>query len=147
MPSNRMVSSVVMRDPRHSGAARSAEPGLQPSKLPGSRAKLAPRNDGGRDPPSLLRLAGILDRLEGGEFDVVEFAVDLLYLADEDVLHDVAGFRVDRDRPARALPLHALHRLDQRVAVGLAAGLLQRFVDQMDAVIAADRHEAGAVAE
>src|SRR6266511_2968266 len=97
--------------------------------------------------PSLLRLAGILHRLEGREFDVVEFAVDLLDLADVDVLHDVAGFRIDRDRAARAFPLHALHRPDQRIAVGLAAGLLQRLVDQANAVIAADRHEARARAE
>src|SRR6266568_1998978 len=96
-------------------------------------------------PASLLRLAGILHRLEGREFDVVEFAVDLLDLADVDVLHDVAGFGIDRDRAARAFPLHALHRLDQLVAVGVAAGLLQRLVDQMNAVIAAHRHEAGAL--
>src|SRR5262245_42965771 len=83
--------------------------------------------------PSLLGLAGILHCLEGREFDVVEFTVDLLDLADVDVLHDVAGFRIDRDRAARALPLHPLHRLDQRIAVSVAAGLLQRLVDQSDA--------------
>src|SRR5947208_5654955 len=93
---------------------------------------------------SLLRLAGILHRLEGREFDVVEFAVDLLDLADIDVLYDVAGFGIDRDRAARAFPLHALHRRDQRIAIGLAASLLQRLVDQPDTVIAADRHEARA---
>src|SRR3982074_1651761 len=69
-----------------------------------------------------LRLAGILDRLKGLEFDVVELAVDLLDLADVDVLHDVAGFRIDRDRPSRTFPLHPLHGLDQAIAVGLAAG-------------------------
>src|SRR5215207_10256696 len=94
--------------------------------------------------PSLLGLAGILYRLKSRELDVVELAVDLLDLADVDVLHDVAGFRIDRDRAAGALPLHALHCLDQRIAVGLAAGLLQGLVDQADAVIAADRHEARA---
>src|SRR6266852_28995 len=96
---------------------------------------------------SLLRLAGVLDGLEGLEFDIVEFAVDLLDLADVDVLHDVAGFRIDRDRAARAFPLHPLHGFDQRIAVGLAAGLLQRLVDQVNAVIAADRHEPRAVTE
>src|ERR1700730_1855666 len=96
---------------------------------------------------SLLRLACVLDGFKGLEFDVVELAVDLLDLADVDVLHDVAGFRVDRDRAARAFPLHPLHGLDQGVAVGLAAGLLQRFIDQVDPVIAAHRHEARAVAE
>src|SRR5204863_7917569 len=86
---------------------------------------------------SLLGLAGILHRLEGCEFHIVQFAVDLLDLADVDVLHDVAGFRIDRDRPARAFPLHSLHGFDQRVTVGLAAGLLQRLVDQMNAVVTA----------
>src|SRR5260370_7443432 len=73
---------------------------------------------------SLLRLAGVLDGLEGREFDVVEFAVDLLDLADVDVLHDVAGFRIDRDRAARAFPLHPLHGFDQRIPLGLPAVLL-----------------------
>src|SRR5579871_2062361 len=91
---------------------------------------------------SLLRLAEILDVREGLEFDVVKLAVDLLDLPDIDVLHDVAGFRINRDRTARALPLHALHGLDQLVAVGVAIGLLQRLVDQVDAVVAAHRHEA-----
>src|SRR5882762_2615691 len=92
-------------------------------------------------PPSLLRLAGVLDGLEGLEFDIIEFAVDFLDLADVDVLHDVAGFRIDRNRAARAFPLHRLHGLDQRIAVGLARGLLQRLIDQVNAVIAAHRHE------
>src|SRR6266699_6061346 len=96
---------------------------------------------------SLLGLAGVLDGLECLELDVVEFTVDLLDLADVDVLHDVAGFRIDRDRAARAFPLRPLHGLDQRIAVGLTAGLLQRLVDQMNSVIAAYRHEAGPVAE
>ena len=86
-------------------------------------------------------LAGVLDRLEGRELDVVELAVLLLDLADVDVLHDVARLGIDRDRPARALPGHALHGRDQRVAVGLAAGLLEGLVDQVHAVVAADRHE------
>src|SRR6195256_3248732 len=96
---------------------------------------------------SLLRLAGILHSLESRKFDVVEFAVDLLDLADVDVLHDVAGFRIDRDRAARAFPLHPLHGFEQPVAVALTAGLLQRLVDQMDTVIAAYRHEARAGVE
>src|SRR5580698_11431930 len=126
---------------------------LQGLWIPGSLASLTPRND---DPicraarrlaRSLLGLAGILDGLKGLELDVVEFAVDLLDLADVDVLHDVAGFRIDRDRAARAFPLHALHGLDQRIAVGLAAGLLQRRIDQLNAVIAAHRHESRARTE
>src|SRR5580704_129382 len=87
---------------------------------------------------SLLGLAGILHRRKRREFDIVEFAVDLLDLADVDVLHDVARLRIDRDRAARAFPLHALHRFDQGIAVGLATGFLQRLVDQVDAVITAD---------
>src|SRR6187402_3380886 len=76
--------------------------------------------------PLLLHLQRILDRIEGRELDVVELALHLLDLADVDVLDDVAGLRIDRDRAARALPFHALHRIDQGVAVGLAAGLLER---------------------
>src|ERR1700716_4152647 len=91
---------------------------------------------------SLLRLASVFHGLESLEFDVVELAVDLFDLADIDVLHDVAGFRIDRDRAARAFPLHPLHRLDQAIAVGLTPGLFQRRIDQLNAVIAADRHEA-----
>src|SRR5947208_3781899 len=120
---------------------RRTRPGIARFRV---RAEARPRMTAS---PSLLRLAGILHRLEGREFDVVEFAVDLLDLADVDILHDVAGFRIDRDRAARAFPLRPLHGLDQRIAVGLAAGLLQRLVDQMNSVIAAYRHEAGPVAE
>src|SRR6202790_4608768 len=145
---------------RHSGMhLRSAIADLRPQArnpysprglwIPGSLVSLAPRNDGilfarPARHPSLLRLAGVLDGLKSLELDVVEFAVDLLDLADVDVLHDVAGLRVDRDRPPRAFPFHALHGLDQRIAVGVAAGLFQRLIDQMNAVIAAHRHEAGA---
>src|SRR6516225_2988820 len=72
---------------------------------------------------SFLRLADILDGLERLELDVVELAIDLLDLADVDVLHDVAGLRIDRNRAARAFPLLALHGLDQLGAVGVPAGL------------------------
>src|SRR5256885_10781636 len=94
--------------------------------------------------PLVRSLAGIPDRLKGREFDVVEFAVHLLDLADIDVLNDVARLGVDRNRAARALPGHALHRIDQRVAAGLPAGFFQRAVDQMDAVVAANGDEARA---
>src|SRR5437016_5324461 len=104
MPSNRMVSSVVMRNRlnlRHSGAARSAEPEIHRDKSSRDfRIPYEARAPRMTSETSLLRLAGILHRLEGGEFDVVELAVDFLHLADIDVLHDVAGFRVDRDRPS-----------------------------------------------
>jgi hypothetical protein len=83
----------------------------------------------------------ILDGLERGELDVVELSAHPLDLAYVDILHDVARFRIDRDRSARALPLHALHGLDQRLAIGDAVGCFQRLVDEVHAVIAADRHE------
>src|SRR5579863_9830593 len=44
----------------------------------------------------------VFDVRDGGEFHVVELAVLLLDLADIDVLDDVARFRIDRDRTARA---------------------------------------------
>src|SRR5260370_41473263 len=91
---------------------------------------------------SLLGLTEILDGLEGRELEVVELAVDLLDLADVDVLDDVAGRGIDRDRAAGALPLLTLHGLDQLGAVGIAIGLLQGFIDEVDAVIAAHGHEA-----
>src|SRR4051794_10277310 len=69
------------------------------------------------DTSLFLGLAEILDGLEGRELDVIELAVDLLDLPDVDVLHDVAGLGVDRDRAARALPLLALHGFDQLGAV------------------------------
>src|SRR5258705_989707 len=105
MPSNRMVNSVVMGARRtsigirHSGAARSAEPGILCNnvEIPGSRRR-APRND----LRSLLRLAGVLDGLEGLELDVVEFAVDLVDLPDVHVLPEVPGFRIDPDLAALA---------------------------------------------
>src|ERR1700737_1620964 len=146
-----MVKRVVMgagepwMSTRHSGAARSAEPGIFFNNFeilrcatahPSSLALPAPRNDA-EGTPSLLGLARILDRLEGRELDVVELAIDLLDLADVDVLHDVAGIRIDRDRPARALPLHPLHRRDQLIAIGLAPRLLQPLIDQIVAAQAA----------
>src|SRR5437764_15426057 len=89
----------------------------------------------------LLRgLGRILDGLESSELDVVELVADLLDLADVDVLHDVARLRIDRDRAARAFPRHALHGADERIALGRAVGFLERRVDEMHAVVAADRH-------
>src|SRR5689334_6087424 len=98
----------------HSGAARSAEPGIYFSTISRSRVRgLRPRPGMTPQAASLLGLAGILHALEGGKFHVVEFAVDLLDFTDIDVLHDVAGFRIDGDWPARAFPFHSLHRRDQ----------------------------------
>ena len=75
------------------------------------------------------------------ELDVPELAVLLLDLAQVDVLHDVARLRVDEHRAARALEDLALHRGQQRVAAALAAGLLERLVDDAHAVVAAHGHE------
>src|ERR1700730_841974 len=71
-----------------------------------------------------LRLQGIFDRLEGSKRDRVELPIHLLDLAHVHVLHDLAGVGIDRDRPTRAFPLHAFHRIDQSVAFSLATGLL-----------------------
>src|SRR6185295_18314151 len=68
-----------------------------------------PPFDGGGWRSLFLRgLHRVLDVGDGGELDVVEFAADLLDLADVDVLDDVARLGIDRDRPARAFPCHAL---------------------------------------
>src|SRR6185312_4594005 len=45
----------------------------------------------------------ILDLRDGCEFDIREMAADALDTADIDVLDDVAGLRIDGDRPARAV--------------------------------------------
>src|SRR4030081_2472435 len=99
-------------------------------------SRFAPHRIRGTRRPLLLHLQRILDRIEGRELDVVELALHLLDLADVDVLDDVAGLRIDRDRAARAapwsdrdraaraFPFHALHRIDQGFAVGLALGLI-----------------------
>src|SRR5579883_1289153 len=153
MPSNRLVRTAVMRacgslgqSSSFRGSARALNP-ESPSTISRSRVRRYAPPRMTSQATSLFHLARILDVLEGLELDIVELAIDLLDLADVDILHDVAGLGVDRDRPARAFPCHPLHGLDQLVAVGVAAGLLQRLIDQVDAVIAADRHEARALAE
>src|SRR5262245_22087412 len=54
------------------------------------------------------RLHGILHVLDLLDLDVLQLAADLLDPPDVDGLHDVARFRIDRDRSARALEPHAL---------------------------------------
>src|SRR6185312_10636463 len=51
----------------------------------------------------VLRLPRILHLLEGDEFDIGVPPVDLIDLADIDVLHDVARLGIDRDRSARTV--------------------------------------------
>src|SRR5438034_1007050 len=71
------------------------------------RRRYRRRQPSGSDPPvrcSLrLPLARVLDLGELVELDVEIPAVDLLYLADVDVLDDVPGHRIDADRAARSL--------------------------------------------
>src|SRR5262245_53488556 len=74
-------------------------------------------------------LAGVLhvrDRVDHLDADAVALLHDLLHV---DVLHDVAGLGVDRDRAARACELPALQSLYGLVAVDPA---VQRFHDVHD---------------
>src|SRR4051794_16299037 len=92
----------------------------------------------GSSPSVHACLHRILDVLDLVELHVAQLIADLLDAPDIDRLDDVAGLRVDRDRAARALPGHALGGRDQAFAVGLEAGFLQRLIDEVRAVIAAD---------
>src|SRR5262249_36707160 len=74
----------------------------------------------------LLHLQRVFDGVESRKLHIVELAVDLLHFADIDVLHDVPRVRINGNLAARAFPFHALHRVDQGIAVGLALGLLER---------------------
>src|SRR6058998_1994452 len=83
-------------------------------------------------PASEANIFLFLSALPGGVFYVLDpverhvdvFVADLLHAADVDRLHHVARVGIDRHRPARAVPLHPLGGGDQRLAVGVAAGLL-----------------------
>src|SRR5262249_31071948 len=82
-------------------------------------------------------LEGILDVLDLVELDVDELAAHPLYPTNVDGLDHVTGLRIDRHRAARAFPTHPLRRRDQRFGIGRAAGLLERLVDDVHAVIRA----------
>src|SRR6202167_5941389 len=77
----------------------------------------------------------ILDVRESLELDIGQLAVPLLDAADIDVLDDIVGSGVDRERAARAarrlVGREDRHRL---VAVELAAGLLDDVEDHRHAV-------------
>src|SRR5437867_7586973 len=88
-----------------------------------------------------FHLQRILDVVELCKFRVPEFAVDLLNLADVNGLHDVAGLRIDRHDSARAFPSHAFHCRDKTVTIGLTLSFLERLIDKMHSVVAADGHE------
>src|ERR1043165_4904408 len=75
----------------------------------------------------------VLDVLDLVELDIDELAADLLDPADVNRLDHVARLGVDRDRAARALPRHALDRVYQLSALGVAVGLLQRRIDRVHA--------------
>src|SRR6266571_144055 len=83
----------------------------------------------------------VLDVLDLVDLDVDQPAADFLDTADINRLDDVASLRIDSDRAARAFPFHALGGRDERLGVGLAAGLLQSFVDEVHAVPAANAEE------
>src|SRR5271156_4924484 len=93
-------------------STNSSMPYATPSSRIGSIG--APRRSSSRrSRRSVLRaLVGVLHIGDGRELNIVQRAVLLLDLAHIDVLHDVARVRIDRDRPARAHPAHALHRRD-----------------------------------
>src|SRR6478672_11009770 len=95
----------------------------------------APKEGAPEAAPRSVRFRG-LDRIlhvgDRRELDVVELASGLLDLADIDVLDDVAGLRIDRDRAARARPAHAFHGIDEGFAAD-AVGLLQAFVEEVHA--------------
>src|SRR5262249_24777895 len=89
------------------------------------------------------RIPDVLDLFER---DVDDLPPHLLHPPDIDLLHPAPGIGVDRHRSARALPLQPLGCPDQGIAVGFPARLLQRLVDGVHAVIAADREEVGVAA-
>src|SRR6266704_5737528 len=109
------------------------------------RKKWPKDNPGSRAPSIALFLHPLLDRVLDVralvDLAVEQPAADLLDAADVDRLDDVARFRIDSDRAARAFPFHALGGGDERLGVGLAAGILQGFVDEVHAVPAADAEE------
>src|SRR5512139_2767150 len=121
--------------------------------LPGAPAshdlRRSPRREDQALPPrnprsgslSAARPRRILDLLDLVERDIDEFIADLLHTPDIDRLHDVARLGIDRHRTARAVPPQPLGGRDQGLAVGLAAGALERLIDGVHAVIAADGEE------
>src|SRR5262249_62143280 len=61
--------------------------------------------------PRLLLFCWVLDVLDLVKLDISGRAVEFLDPADVHVLNDIARVRIDRNRSARALPLHALGSL------------------------------------
>src|SRR5690606_12460552 len=120
---------------------------LMPVSTPAAsadRIAACPRLKRGRARPGLLgavqRVLHIRDLVDD---DVLQLAINLLNLADVDRLNHVARLGLDGHRPARALPRHALGRCHEDVAAGSAIGLLHHLVDEVHAVIPADREQVG----
>src|SRR5262245_16483584 len=117
-----MVSMVARRPPPTvlSAAAGPTQGRPPPHHL--RRRKYAAR--GLSRAPRLSRLflhfQRIFDGVERRKLHIVKLAVDLLDLADIDVLDDLSRLRINGNRPTRTLPFHSLHRGDQVLAVGLA---------------------------
>src|SRR5262245_18304019 len=125
--------------PAPTSAPRSA-PSTTPPTAITSTSTAAPSRAAGE----LLGARWILDVLDLVEFDGASVPTGFLDAANVDGLADVARLRVDRNGATRALPFHSLGSGNVALAVGLAAGLLERLVDQVDAVPAADRVDVGA---
>src|ERR1700733_7576317 len=86
----------------------------------------------------------ILDHRDRRNLDIGQLAVDLLDLADVDVLDDVAGVGVDLDRPARAVRVLPVRQERYRLVAGkLALGLLNQIEDRGHPVPAIDGKEVG----
>src|SRR5262249_49547289 len=69
--------------------------------------------------PRLLLFCWVLDVFDLVKLDIFGRVVEFLD-PDVHVLHDIGRVRIDRNRSARALPLHALGSRNQRLSIGLA---------------------------
>src|ERR1700721_100971 len=79
--------------------------------------------------------ADVFDRLEGREFDVLQFPVHPLDFANVNVVHHVAGHPLDRHWTTRAFPCGALHGRHQLAAVRRALGTLEGVIDEVHAIV------------
>src|SRR5690348_1210737 len=84
----------------------------------------------------------ILDLRNGCEFDIREVTADAFDAADIDILDDVAGLRIDRDRPARAVGIFpGLENGHRLIDVEFALGLLDHGIGRSHRVPALDAGE------
>src|SRR5512143_5393 len=143
-----MNSRLPYATPSNSTPARfpSIQRSLCADPMPCGDRKAAPRSPrppggGARGRLGGALVARVLHVLELVELHVPRLAIDHLHFTQIDVLNRLSRRRVDRDRPAGAHPLHSLHRLDELLAGRAGARLLQRLVDEVHSVVAADRME------